>query len=506
MKKICLFLLGVITIAACSKRAQEPSQSILASNFGVNVHNFSSDANTKVTTTSYNSKTFNWQNTDKIGVFPLTVDNRQPSTQLGCTLQTSTASKATFQGTGWGLICNGNYTYASYYPFSEENSVNAIKVSFPANLAVNNGYTSHIAPYVHMYAPAITPTNVKAANFNFYQVGALAHFVIKTNATERVQYTKLVISTASNVFTTEGTYDLAAVTSENKPVITPKTQVNAIGMSLNVTLEAGEELDLYFIMAPAQLAGKTLNFKLFDDNNNKYTGTMNCTKDQVSGNIYKYSVTLTEESVQDPETIKGVDLGHDFYLFAPFNLGATSIEETGDFFAWGEVESKETFTEQNYALSSISSYYDALKDTTVNMNGKIYKFKVFKPAYDAATQIWGDGWMIPNYVEINSFLQDKCAKEWVTINGTQGWKCYNKDDETKSKWIFLPATGIKVGSKVDATDQGFYWTSHITGDDQKNTAHYAEYCHELRPKNMGINRPRYNGLAIRPVKLKNNNK
>ena len=502
MKKICLFLLGVITIAACSKRAQEPSQSILASNFGVNVHNFSSDANTKVTTTSNNSYTFNWQNTDKIGVFPLTVDDRQENTQLGCTLQSSSASQATFQGSGWGLICNGKYKYASYYPYSAENSVNAIKVSFPANLAVNNGYTSHIAPYVHMYAPAIMPTDVEAANFNFYQVGALAHFEITTPA--GVQYTKLVISTKddSNVFTTEGTYDLSVVTGENKPVITPTTQVNAIGMSLNVTLAAEDKLDLYFIMAPAQLAGKTLNFKLFDGNNNKYTGTKDCTKNQESGKIYKYSVTLTKESVAfDPSTIEGVDLGHPLYLFAPFNLGATSIEETGDFFAWGEVESKETFTKDNYTLSSIPSYYDALQDATVNMNNTTYKFKVFKPAYDAATQIWGNGWMIPNYIEVNGFLQGQCDKEWVTINGTQGWKCYNKKDHTK--WIFLPATGVKVGSTVVATDRGYYWTSHITGD-HPNTAHYAEACEQSAPNNMGITRSRYDGLAIRPVKLKTN--
>ena len=420
MKKICLFLLGVITIAACSKSAQEPSQSILASNFGVNVHNFSSDANTKVTTTSNTSYTFNWQNTDKIGVFPLTVDPIQENTQLGCTLTSSLANQAKFKGSGWGLICNGNFKYASYYPFSAENSVNAIKVSFPANLAVNNGYTSHIAPYVHMYAPAITPTDVQAANFDFYQVGALAHFEITTPA--GVQYTKLVISTAdeSNVFTTEGTYDLTTITRENKPVITPKTQVNAIGMSLNVTLAAKDKLNLYFIMAPAKLAGKTLNFKLFDGNNNKYTGTKKCTTNQESGKIYKYIVTLEKESVVNPATIEGVDLGHPFYLFAPFNLGATSIEETGNFFAWGEVEPKETFTKDNYTLSSIPSYYDALQDATVNMNNTTYKFKVFKPAYDAATQKWGDGWMIPDYQQINDFLQNQCAKEWVTINGTQG--------------------------------------------------------------------------------------
>lgn len=72
-------------------KARLPSQSLLANTFGVRVHDFTSDVSTKVTTTSYNSTTFNWQDTDKIGVFPLTVDDRQETTQLGCTLQSKDA-------------------------------------------------------------------------------------------------------------------------------------------------------------------------------------------------------------------------------------------------------------------------------------------------------------------------------------------------------------------------------------------------------------------------------
>ena len=56
-------------------KALLPSQSLLANTFGVRVHDFTSDVSTKVSTTSYNSTTFNWQDTDKIGVFPLTVDD-----------------------------------------------------------------------------------------------------------------------------------------------------------------------------------------------------------------------------------------------------------------------------------------------------------------------------------------------------------------------------------------------------------------------------------------------
>lgn len=503
MKKF-LFLIGLVALFACSKSEQAPQQSILANTFGVTVKSFDADNATKVTTTTNESYKFNWSASDVIGVFPLTVDDRQVGTQLGCALESSSAESAVFRGTGWGLICNGNYEYASYYPYSADNSVNAIKVSFPANLNISyNKWVSQISPYVHLYAPAIKPSDVEAATFNFQQVGALAHFVI--SAPSNVEYTKLVISTNENVFTTEGSYDLRTVTSVQKPVIVPTVQVNAIGMSLGTTTSAikltdGQNLELYFIMCPAKLKDKTLNFKLFDGNNNKYTGSYNCGKDQESGKIYKYSVSLTKETtILDPSTIEGVDLGHPIYLFAPFNLGATSIEETGDFFAWGDIATKKTFTPDNTKLAQEGHLdYDYILNNVLQDNPKS-AYKIFKPEYDAAAQIWGNGWMIPNYIEINGFLQDQCDKEWVTINGTQGWKCYNKKDH--SKWIFLPATGRKEGSTVSNTYIGYYRTSYISGSGSSVTT-FIEVCEKKQPSSMGGTTSMHNGLAIRPVKFK----
>lgn len=240
-------------------------------------------------------------------------------------------------------------------------------------------------------------------------------------------------------------------------------------------------------MCPTALSGKTLTVKLYDSQSNKYEGTIACTKDQVSGKVYRYSTTVVK--AEKPEfnaaSVVPVDLGHDYLLFAPFNVGATSIEEIGDYFANGEVKTKKEFTQANWTGKNAERHDNG------RFSGSI-KLQEFNTEFDAASFNWGNGWKTPNYLELNHFLQEKCDKEWVTINGTQGWKCYNKADH--SKWIFLPATGYKDGATVKNSNFGYYWTSHFDGK-----AYYHEICKKDAPANMGATNAPYYGFAIRPV-------
>ena len=54
-------------------------------------------------------------------------------------------------------------------------------------------------------------------------------------------------------------------------------------------------------------------------------------------------------------TINGyeyVDLGLSV-KWARVNIGASSIGDYGDYYAWGEIETKETYTSDNYSLDDI---------------------------------------------------------------------------------------------------------------------------------------------------------
>lgn len=491
MKKTVFVSMAILALASCTAKMEditsESSEEILARKIQVNIADFVSadDPATKATVTT--EGVFAWSSTDIIGVWPENVTPAQAVQQVPFKYSSGSGSAATFGGTGWGLICNGEYQYDAYFPYKGE-AVDSehIPFTYPANVIGTHDYINYVNPYLYMYAPAVTPADVEHASFNFYQLGALAKFAI--TAPQGVQYTKVVIKTAdaSNVFTLAGTYDLSTATA-GSVTITPTTQTNTIGFSCNETLSGVKPtMNFWFPMCPAALNGKTLEVTVWDGSNNKYIGAKVCGKDQVPGNFYTYSVTVVADpDPVDPyasafvESIVPVDLGHSKYLFAPMNLGATSIEEIGDFFAWGETETKAEFTSGNYT----GPQYPLVDGKTLDLRD------------DAAHVKWGNGWIMPNYLESNEFLQNKCDKEWVTINGTQGWKCYNKSDH--SKWIFLPAGGQKIGTEVLDSNKGFYWTSYSSGG-----SYFSHLVNRTSPTSMGDTKLRTTGLSIRPVKLK----
>ena len=490
MKKTALISMAILALASCTakmeKLADVNGAEGLAQQIQINIADFVSadDPATKATVTT--AGVFAWSTTDVIGIWPETVDAQQVAGQLPFTYNSGSGSSVVFRGSGWGLICDGGYTYDAYFPYNGETvDSEHIPFTYPANIIGTHNNINRVYSYLYMYGPAITPASTAEATFNFYQLSALAKFAI--TAPQGVQYTKVVIKTAdaSNVFTTAGTYDLTTA-SKGSVTITPTTQTNALGFSCDETLSAEKPtMNFWIPMCPAALNEKTLNISVWDSSNNKYVGTKVCTKNQVSGKYYTYSVTV----VADPDpvnpyasafvsTIEPVDLGHSKYLFAPMNLGATSIEETGDFFAWGETETKAQFDNSTY-----TGRQNPLVDG------------LLAPEDDAAHVKWGGDWIMPNYLESNEFLQNQCDKEWVTINGTQGWKCYNKKDH--SKWIFLPAGGRKVGTEVLDSDQGFYWTSYSSGG-----TYFSHLVNRYSPTSFGDTRLRTTGLSIRPVQLK----
>lgn len=486
MKKTLYLVVAALVLVACNKEKESvPTvKDVLAKDVQIKIVDFVDADATKGSVNS--GGVFSWSTSDRIGVWPLTVDPAQDPQQLYFDWSSGgdTGASATFSGSGWGMFCTGEFSYASYFPYVNDGSKTAVPFTYPANLDETHDNIAAVNKYLPMYSVAITPTAPEECSFTYYQLSALARFVI--TAPQGVQYTKVVIKTSddSNVFTTAGTYDLTTATALAAPTITPITQTNAIGFSTNATLSDGTPaLVLWMTMCPADLAGKTLNISMWDSSNKKYEGSVTCTKNQQSGKRYKYAATLSASDVDPYDAtfvagIEGVDLGHPTYLFAPFNLGATSMEETGDFFAWGETDTKASFTSVNYTGSSA-----VLTDLILTSD------------YDAAAQKWGNGWIMPSY-SLNGFLQDGCDKEWVTINGTQGWKMYNKSDHTK--WIFMPAGGIKEGDDVRNSYQGYYWSSK-----EYNSSNGLNFMvNSTSPKNFGSANPKWKGLVIRAVKPK----
>ncbi|MBR6002011.1 MAG: hypothetical protein IK045_04030 [Bacteroidales bacterium] len=113
-----------------------------------------------------------------------------------------------------------------------------------------------------------------------------------------------------------------------------------------------------------------------------------------------------------------VDLGTSV-LWAPYNLGASTPDGYGSYFAWGEVAEKDDYTEANYTASSVS---------------------VLDARTDAAAHILGGPWRMPTYEEFDE-LRTKCTvRSWQQYNGVYGLKIFGVG-EGEGNWIFLPAAG-----------------------------------------------------------------
>ena len=123
-----------------------------------------------------------------------------------------------------------------------------------------------------------------------------------------------------------------------------------------------------------------------------------------------------------------VDLGLSV-KWATCNVGATSPEDYGDYFAWGETETKSEYTEENsatYGLSISQLESQGYIDGAGNLN----------PQYDAAAANWGGDWRMPTVAEMWELINN-CTWTWTTQNGVSG---YNVEGPNGNS-IFLPAAG-----------------------------------------------------------------
>lgn len=150
---------------------------------------------------------------------------------------------------------------------------------------------------------------------------------------------------------------------------------------------------------------------------------------------------------------EAIDLGLSV-RWAPFNVGATSPEAYGDYFAWGETKPK--------ALYKPDTYRWFQKSTGVMEIGK----QISGTKLDAARVIWRGTWRLPTREECTE-LRDKCKWTLTTRNGVKGMLVTGPNGNS----IFLPSGGYRQGDYTTIlADQvrGEYWTGNLVRYDSGN--------------------------------------
>jgi len=185
-----------------------------------------------------------------------------------------------------------------------------------------------------------------------------------------------------------------------------------------------------------------------------------------------------------------VDLGLSV-KWATCNIGASSPEECGDFFAWGEKAPKGSYSENNYifALNDKDQSVFHARFSKYSLNDGITQLE---PADDVARAYWGGSWRIPTYRECLE-LETKCTWTWKSQAGHYGYLVTSK---TNGESIFLPAAGLMVlNEQLGLYSSGSYYTSSL------NPQNYGE-AHVLAFNSDYFSikfSSRHRGRSIRPV-------
>ena len=156
-----------------------------------------------------------------------------------------------------------------------------------------------------------------------------------------------------------------------------------------------------------------------------------------------------------------VDLGLSV-KWATMNIGASSPEDYGDYFAWGETTAKSTYNWSTYKWCN-GSYDTQTKYCTSSSYGTVDNKTVLELEDDAANANWGGNWRMPTDAEWTE-LRTNCTWTWTTQNGVYGRKVTASNGNS----IFLPAAGYRYDSSLSrAGSNGDYWSSslHESGPD-----------------------------------------
>ena len=198
----------------------------------------------------------------------------------------------------------------------------------------------------------------------------------------------------------------------------------------------------------------------------------------------------------------GVDLGlSSNILWACCNLGATKPEEYGDYYAFAETATKNSYSEANHWYYHQDPYdpygqyaYYETPPGGVDISGT---------ASDVVTHHWEDGWRMPTEKELQE-LVDSCTWTWTTKNGIIGYQVTGPNGNS----IFLPAAGAKITSNNKGKEDyagvpnklTWYRSSRISKPGYYNKWEYSyglRFKQDLYDLNDGC--LRFPGYVIRPV-------
>lgn len=155
----------------------------------------------------------------------------------------------------------------------------------------------------------------------------------------------------------------------------------------------------------------------------------------------------------DPYTV--IDMGLSV-KWGACNVGASSPEDNGSSFAWGETHPK-----KSYEINTYKWYNESTQTYTKYNNGITDSKTTLDLGDDAAYADRGDGWRMPTYQEFKELL-DNTTAERVQQNDVWGYRLISKINGNS---IFMPTTTMSFGYDGFVRRWDWYWSSTLYTSD-----------------------------------------
>ena len=201
-------------------------------------------------------------------------------------------------------------------------------------------------------------------------------------------------------------------------------------------------------------------------------------------NVYSITTLGTKPQNRVINGHKFIDLGlPSGLLWAECNVGASSPYEDGGYYAWGETETKSSYSWDTYKWGSSPTKYNSSDGKTT-----------LEASDDVATVKWGKECRMPSRAEFQE-LYNQCVWTWKSnYNGTSGYLVKGPNNQT----IFLPASGGQFGGDLSFRGSyGYYWSSSLNASISIFAFYFDFVSDFFSPSNGYYNR--YYGLSVRPV-------
>ncbi len=189
-----------------------------------------------------------------------------------------------------------------------------------------------------------------------------------------------------------------------------------------------------------------------------------------------------------------VDLGLSV-KWATCNIGAAKMDDCGDYYAWGETWTKNSYIWNTYTY--IDDYYiynDDYGQAIIKYNGRDY-WTTLVEEDDAAHVKWGGSWRTPSKAEWEE-LVTSCSWVWKTAADGYAHTGYLVTSQNGNS-IFLPAAGHIVYSEFSNKGGSCdYWSSSL----KQSHPYDAAWGTNIRLLSHSMSEvKRYMGLPVRPV-------